>query len=811
MSRVFQKFKAKAIANCSKFFQTHSPGSRIFPANVKVENERHQLRIDAGEVKDGYLKIYLQANSEATNTALKKHISKHGTHSNIAETNIELDVPEEDQEKVISDAFERLAIGYNSKIGEPITRQEIFTYSNGRFLINEDKARSCRYVEFDLDQLCAVAVAATGQMKMYTKIPVPKVLGWSSDASNPVGAEYIVMEKAPGAQLFSKYGKMSELQKFTVLKHLTELEGELTKLRFPVYGSLYLRESMSPTDKYENLSQDLDPAQLFCIGPSCTREWHHQGDANIQSRLDRGPWKSLPSYGGAIVEREIARIEQGPKTSSHGPLVETSDEKITALRHAAEVISRLDAGTTLNKVDEPIIWHHDIHMGNLYVSDDDPSKIVSVIDWQHVVVAPLFLQARFPVYLTIPDSFKLKQKFPEPPENYDQLNAEDKESADEELLNAKLAKGYEVACWGNNRRAYKALFIPDFLSGVFTRSSEALENGVTPLIECLIEISNQWTDIGFADKTCPYKYDDRARAEHAIRYAQYERYNEIQQLARNLLQTDSEGWIAPQVDFADREQANKRFLEHAMSVSSNYGMTPEEMRQTWPFPVDLENPLMPQVTVEFDWAIELLDFLVRDTAHRLPTTLVVCCSKEDFFAELLGQISVKEKHGSHSPERATASRASPASSLLTPTLGLLAASQSIKIVYCPSLPVLRAYLAKYTATTDPHKHRLEVLDLIALHHGTSEFTLQGISRTLASLVSAACQSQADLRLFECSTIDDPANPFRGSRLWEAEVPLLSGSIKIGEEGSRWARRGISVKKVASRWFSFQERERKVQK
>ncbi len=29
----------------------------------------------------------------------------------------------------------------------------------------------------------------------YTSIPVPKVLSWNSDANNPVGAEYMIMQK----------------------------------------------------------------------------------------------------------------------------------------------------------------------------------------------------------------------------------------------------------------------------------------------------------------------------------------------------------------------------------------------------------------------------------------------------------------------------------------------------------------------------------------------------------------------------------------------------------------------------------------
>lgn len=44
--------------------------------------------------------------------------------------------------------------------GKPISREALFTYTNGRFLANEAEACSRRYVRFDIDQLCAVAAAA---------------------------------------------------------------------------------------------------------------------------------------------------------------------------------------------------------------------------------------------------------------------------------------------------------------------------------------------------------------------------------------------------------------------------------------------------------------------------------------------------------------------------------------------------------------------------------------------------------------------------------------------------------------------------
>jgi hypothetical protein len=78
-----------------------------------------------------------------------------------------------------------------------------------------------------------------------TSIPVPRVLAWSSDPSNPVGAEYIIMEKATGVQLFNTWSTMSDSDRFELVQRTTELEGELASIRFPPSGSLYLRESLA--------------------------------------------------------------------------------------------------------------------------------------------------------------------------------------------------------------------------------------------------------------------------------------------------------------------------------------------------------------------------------------------------------------------------------------------------------------------------------------------------------------------------------------------------------------------------------------
>lgn len=124
----------------------------------------------------------------------------------------------------------------------------------------------------------------------HTKVPVPKLLAWSADASNSVGAEYVVMEKAAGCRLSKKWNELDLLIKFKFVQNLCKLEAELAGIPFPAYGSLYLKESLDDGEKYEPLAPEIDPDGRFCIGPSCRRGWFDKEDTEaIEARFDRGP------------------------------------------------------------------------------------------------------------------------------------------------------------------------------------------------------------------------------------------------------------------------------------------------------------------------------------------------------------------------------------------------------------------------------------------------------------------------------------------------------------------------------------------
>ncbi|KAF3009677.1 hypothetical protein E8E13_008293 [Curvularia kusanoi] len=51
-------------------------------------------------------------------------------------------------------------------------------------------------------------VATIKYLQKHTTIPIPKILAWSDDPSNPIGSEYIVMEHASGVSLHQRWSTM---------------------------------------------------------------------------------------------------------------------------------------------------------------------------------------------------------------------------------------------------------------------------------------------------------------------------------------------------------------------------------------------------------------------------------------------------------------------------------------------------------------------------------------------------------------------------------------------------------------------------
>ncbi|RAH44915.1 uncharacterized protein BO95DRAFT_498508 [Aspergillus brunneoviolaceus CBS 621.78] len=497
--------------------------------------------------------------------------------------------------------------------GKSITREELFTYTNGHFLIDEETQLRRRYLKFNINALCDLAatagaspspirtiekleggfskallltkendeevvaklpyhiagpaslttvseVAALQYVKKYTRIPVPGVLSWSSDT------EYIIMEKAAGVPLYERWEGMAEIERLGLIQDLVKLEAQLSALTFPAYGGLYRRVDADPI-RSPQACVDVDSSDRFCVGPSSMGLVSSYHNRPCAASANRSPGRTLSDLGSSIAKREIFRIthrQSTPRLPFHQGSIQAQTQLLEA---AMSVFRQIDSHPSIGQSGQPTLWHTDLHMRNIFVAPDESSRIVSLIDFQSLSIHPLLLQARWPVFLKPPIDY--------PKDGFTSLDGESQAAALQEFSQAKLAKAYEVAKFLDDRVAHDAMVnvVPRVFRELFVRCGEVSEVGIVPLCECVIEISRNWSALDFTSE-CPYSFSAEDIRRHARQFAEYQAWNDVQQLAMECLDTDAEGWIAPQLDIAQKRRQNRELL----------AISPDEARAMWPFP-----------------------------------------------------------------------------------------------------------------------------------------------------------------------------------------------------------------------------------
>ena len=215
--------------------------------------------------------------------------------------------------------------------------------------------------------------------------------------------------------------------------------------------------------------------------------------------------------------------------------------------------------------------------------------------------------------------------------------------------------------------------------------------------------------------------------------------------------------------------------------------------------------------------IEFLSWLLKH--HEEPTTLLICCTREAFLADL--QANLQQFPWENPATTSNNGNRGLAHPLLNPTIHLIARSRSIHLVFVPTLPHLRAYLSTYTLppnsetssfTSTKSGYRVPILaiwGLVYAHRSTAEHSAQGLSRTLAAAVESASLAEQSLVLAEAKIPnigeqygDSEACNVTFENPWKEQVPILSGSIRFGGEDRLWAGKTIGVGHVLARWCRF---------
>ncbi|RDW64359.1 uncharacterized protein DSM5745_09770 [Aspergillus mulundensis] len=518
--------------------------------------------------------------------------------------------------------------------------KDLFRYTSGRWLVDEKVQQQARYVKFNLDQLCRLAatqfsdtakctrvvklegnfnkallltmddgneviaklpcpnagpqslttaseVATLKFLQSRTSIRVPRVFAWSSDAANPVGAEFIIMEKIGGVALAETWATMSTLQRYKVIDQVVQVEKELAGIAFPAYGSLFLRESLPAAIRQYPLPPELDPEGLFCIGPSCKRTWWHGNSVDMSRSLskDLGPWVGLPEYASSTVQREFAHIAgsgaEVQRELDHFDESQSADEYQSLLERVNMILPTLSHDERVLDFSEPVLWHTDLHLGNIFVSPSEPSTIEGIIDWQSAQSAPLFLQARFPDFLTPPKNYTIGPDLPGLPDGFEDLSPEQQEQATNEKDLALRCKYYEMSCLAHNQHVHDAMRLDRRLWEPFVCSQLSSHGSLVPIRECLIRLSEDWSALGLQGN-CPFQIPEDERKKHDEQRMQYEDSVYLWDLVTKHLLTDSSGWVPHDRWEATKEANRELYTMYSKMMSEE--LAPEAARRIWPFP-----------------------------------------------------------------------------------------------------------------------------------------------------------------------------------------------------------------------------------
>lgn len=348
-------------------------------------------------------------------------------------------------------------------------------------------------------------------------IPIPRIYDWSAEASNPVGAEYILEEKATGQALGSVWGKLPMDAQLDIVNQIVDMEKKFASISFPKHGCIYYESDLkSRSFDYERLDYDSSSnSQLpgFVIGPSTSPKFWEGGKAKMN--LDRGPCtllrcniillanvglgNSVADYAAAVGKNELewATSHARPRMNFHRSMEspETPDDYISLLKHYMILAPYLAAGSIIEQPNR--ILHPDLHLDNIFF-DPGTNRITCIIDWQLASVCPISLHRSYPQMLELSVTSQ----------------------SDQCTQEKKLLDHYYAAVKKADPLRWKVLnepFLPvrtdpiSLVPGCWNRED------LFSLRNALITVVARWNDIGHGEKgekPCPVNFGEEELLQH---------------------------------------------------------------------------------------------------------------------------------------------------------------------------------------------------------------------------------------------------------------------------------------------------------
>ncbi|KKK20164.1 hypothetical protein ARAM_007645 [Aspergillus rambellii] len=333
-------------------------------------------------------------------------------------------------------------------------------------------------------------------------IPVPRMYGYSSSENNPAGVEYIVMEKAPGVGLETKWSSMSKRELHKLASTFIEIEKIFFNIPFGATGSIYFKKDVPPELQASlympNIDNDAEHETL-CIGPTADYMFWYGKRAGLD--LYCGPWIDPKEYLVSIAEKEVKWTRRYGKAMEldfpyNGvfPGKKSPEDYLYLLdKYLALAPYLLPKGIT-SALNQPTLRHPDLNPNNIFISPDS-GAISCIVDWQHTTIKPRLLVASYPRAFESPvseESSNLKE--PSLPLEYETLTGKEKAEADELYKRRLLSYYYRIFNGHFNKPHLEALRDPILLprQHLVDRAGRQWSGNLMTLKGALLRMINYW-------------------------------------------------------------------------------------------------------------------------------------------------------------------------------------------------------------------------------------------------------------------------------------------------------------------------------
>ncbi|RAK99051.1 aminoglycoside phosphotransferase family protein [Aspergillus ibericus CBS 121593] len=491
--------------------------------------------------------------------------------------------------------------------------RDLFEYTSGRFLFNEELRLAERRIQFDVDALVNVVCRSTNRpvrdLSSVSKlaeggfnrvlqatfkdgytvlvripykvtvpkrlavasevatldvlrrngVPVPKVVGYSVDQTNSVGAEYILLEKLEGQPLSQVWFTMDNKARVKIMKQIVAAENKFMHIPIPASGSLYYRRDLEQTQFGITLpgQSDVSAPDQIVVGPTAQHAWWYEERKALE--VDRGPWDSYLACFEAPARREMEYCRRFGKPRLHVErcLRELYDfQEMSPTLHVDLLSDYLKLAPYLNIPSEhplarPTLRHPDFSPNNIMV--DSSNNMTGIIDWQHAVALPLCLCAGIPRYFQNwgdPVSEVLAKPETKLPDNFRELN-QDEQTIMQETMRRRLVHFYYAALTMNQiPHHFDALRDENSMlrAKLFNRAGTPWEGDSQSLMYWMIQACNKWPmsiDKGGppGSTKCPVEYSEQEVLHCTGLHDQEQEKLQILTEMRDVIGIDSLGWV----------------------------------------------------------------------------------------------------------------------------------------------------------------------------------------------------------------------------------------------------------------------------